>query len=190
MPSPIRVADTMHAMAGTGAGTQGPNEPGERDARRRAEAPAARYAQSRPGPPTGRSGAALTGPFARAVAAALTGSVALTLVGAVLASTFGLLFAAGLTGGAVGLLLARAAVPRDENLAPTPRRTVAWLAVGLSLAAVVLAGLLTWLIARQEGGTLDLIDYLLTTFGPFVPAEAVIAAVAAWWGASAGPIQS
>ena len=44
--------------------------------------------------------------------------------------------------------------------------------------------------ARGEGGTLGLVDYLLTTFGPFVPGEAVIAALAAWWGANAGPVQA
>ena len=46
-----------------------------------------------------------------------------------------------------------------------------------------------WAYALGEGGTLGLLDYLLQTFGPFVPAEAVIAAVTAWWGAGAGPVQ-
>jgi hypothetical protein len=111
------------------------------------------------------------------------------LVGAVLASTFGLLFVAGITGALIGLVLSRAAAPLDETRRPVSRRTLAWLAIALSLGAVAVASVATWLIARAEGGTLQLVDYLLTTFGPFVPAEAVIAAVAAWWGAMTGPVQ-
>jgi hypothetical protein len=111
------------------------------------------------------------------------------VVGAILASTFGLLFVAGITGGLVGLTLARAAAPLDEAVDPVPRRTLAWLGVALALGAVAVAAVITWLIARAEGGTLELVDYLLTTFGPFVPAEAVIAALAAWWGATSGPVQ-
>jgi hypothetical protein len=34
------------------------------------------------------------------------------------------------------------------------------------------------------------VDYLFETFGPFVPAEALLAALAAWWGAGIGPVQS
>ena len=112
----------------------------------------------------------------------------LAIVGAILASTTGLLVVAGATGAAVGLVLSRAAVPVG-----TPRRSRAagsWLAVGLSLAAVAVAAVITWVYARAEGGTLGFIDYQLATFGPFVPAEAMIAAVTAWWGASSGPVQS
>jgi hypothetical protein len=79
-------------------------------------------------------------------------------------------------------------VPRDDPRAIS-RRTIGWLAVGLSVGAVVTADVATWLIARQEGGTLALLDYLFTTFGPFVPGEMVFAALAAWWGASSGPVQ-
>jgi hypothetical protein len=115
--------------------------------------------------------------------------VILAIVGAILASTTGLLVVAGATGAAVGLVLSRAAVPVGDA-APVPRRRVAWLAVGLSLAAVAVAAVITWVYARAEGGTLGFIDYQLATFGPFVPAEALIAAVTAWWGASSGPVQS
>lgn len=111
------------------------------------------------------------------------------VVGAILASTAGLLFLAGLTGAGIGLVLSRAAVPRNEAR-PVARRRIAWLAIAVSIAAVVGAAIATWLVARNEGGTLQLVDYLLETFGPFVPAEAVLAALAAAWGANAGPVQS
>jgi hypothetical protein len=117
------------------------------------------------------------------------GAAALLVVGAILTSTAGLLFIAGITGGAIGLVLARAAAPRSEAR-PVPRRTVAWLAVALSIGAVAIAAVATWVVALGEGGTLGLLDYLLDTFGPFVPGEALIAALAAAWGANAGPVQS
>ena len=177
--------------------------PDPREGRRLAEPPSARYARAAGEAPGGSDptdggaagrdpaadGSALAGPLARAMLVAVAGAIALVLVGAVLASTFGLLFVAGITGALVGLVLSRAAAPLDESRRPVPRRTLAWLALALSLGAVTVAAVGTWLFARAEGGTLELVDYLLTTFGPFVPAEAVIAAVAAWWGASTGPVQ-
>lgn len=119
----------------------------------------------------------------------VVGAGVLLVVGAILASTAGLLFVAGLTGGGIGLVLARAAVPRDD-VRPVTRHAIAWLAVALALGAIVVAGVATWLFAREEGGTLGLLDYLWTTFGPFIPGEAAIAAVAAAWGANAGPVQT
>ncbi len=176
----------------------GPAEPGDgpassatRESRRLAEPPSARYAP----PPNAREadgvepGSAIAGPLARAALIAVGGALLLTFVGAIVASTVGLLFVAGATGAAVGLVLSRAAVPTGQA-SPVPRQRVAWIAIGLSLAAVVVAALATWAYARGEGGTLGLLDYLLATFGPFVPAEAAIAAVTAWWGASTGPVQS
>lgn len=161
--------------------------------RRLATPPSARYGPGRSAGPTGDDrdgelGSALTGPLLRALVVTVIGAAALLFVGAILTSTAGLLFIAGITGGAIGLVLARAAVPRSEAR-PTPRRTVAWLAVALSIAAVGIAAVATWVVALGEGGTLGLLDYLLDTFGPFVPGEALIAAIAAAWGASAGPVQ-
>ena len=109
-------------------------------------------------------------------------------MGGVLASTFGLLLIAGAMGAVIGLLVARAAVPLDAA-APTPRRTVIRIAIALSLGAVVLGDLGLWLFARSEGGVLGPFDYLWTTFGPFVPGVALVAALTAWWGAGAGPVQ-
>ena len=171
---------------------------GAPDSRRLAEPPSARYdrrdraAEAAAGTAAGAlagSGSALAGPLARAAVVAVAGALLLTIVGAILASTAGLLFVAGVIGAAVGLVLSRAAVPAGLAL-PVARKTVARIAIGLSLAAVVLSAIATWAYARGEGGTLGLVDYLLTTFGPFVPAEAVLAAVTAWWGASTGPVQS
>jgi hypothetical protein len=120
---------------------------------------------------------------------AIVGAAVLWLVAAVLASTAGLLLVAGALGTTVGLLLARAAVPVDTAKRPTPRRTVVRLAVALAVGAVMVADVLTWTYARREGGTLALLDYLWTTFELLVPVEAIVAAVTAWWGASAGPVQ-
>lgn len=132
---------------------------------------------------------ALRVPLLRATTVAIASAMLLTVVGAVLASTAGLLFVAGGAGAGIGLVLARAAVPFGDAT-PVGRGQVARIAVGLSLAAVALAAVATWIIARGEGGVLGPIEYLLTTFGPFVPAEAVIASLTAWWGASIGPVQS
>lgn len=112
------------------------------------------------------------------------------LVGGVFASTFGLLFVAAAMGAAIGLVLARAAVPAPGSDArPVSRRLVVWLALALAIVAVVVADIATWLYALAEGGTLELFDYLWTTYGLFIPAVAVVAVVTAWWGASAGPVQ-
>jgi hypothetical protein len=170
------------------------NEPGDR--KRLDRPPSERYAA--PGRP--RSGAdantagpagGIRGPLVRALAAAVLGAALLVIVGAVLASTFGLLFVGGATGAAIGLLLSRAAVPREESggAAPATRVTIRWVAVGLAVAAVIAADVVTWRYAQAEGGVLGLADYLLTTFGPFVPAVPIAAAIGAAWGAAAGPVQ-
>ena len=162
-----------------------PEAPSARYARRPAAQPAGGEAGSGSGPePSG----SLRGPSIRASAAALIGAAALVVVGGVLASTFGLLLIAGGMGTVIGLLMARAAVPADDA-APTPRRTIVRGAVGLALLAVVLADTGLWLFALGEGGVLRPFDYLWTTYGPFVPAVALVAALTAWWGANAGPVQ-
>lgn len=156
-------------------------------ARRLAEPPSARYAE-RARPDAAPSTTGLRGPLARALVVAVVGGAALVAVGAVFASTVGLLFTSAVTGAGLGLVLARAAVPPGDPRA-IPRGKVVWIAIALAISAVVVAGVATWLYARQEGGTLGLLDYLFTTFGPFVPGEVFVAAAAAWWGASAGPVQ-
>ena len=124
----------------------------------------------------------------RAAIVAVLGALALLGVGGVLAYPFGLPFVAGIMGAVIGLLAARAAVPSD-GAAPAARRTVIRAAVALALGGVVLGDLGLWLFAKSEGGVLGPFDYLWETFGLFVPGVALLAAVAAWWGASAGPVQ-
>jgi hypothetical protein len=167
-------------------------DPGDR--RRLAQPPSARYVPRSPigGPDGGADpveGSALAGPLLGAVVAAMLGAAGLVVVGAILASTFGLLFVAGAMGAAVGLVLARASVPAEGGGPPVARTTVVRYAVVLALVTVVVAGVGLWLFALGEGGTLGPLDYLWTTFGPFVPGVMVVAVVAAAWGASAGPVQ-
>jgi len=119
-------------------------------------------------------------PLAGSLLAAVAGAAILVVVGAVLASTFGLLFVAGVMGAAIGLLLAGADLARG---------TILRLALALALLAVAVADVVTWLYAQSEGGVLGLFDYLWTTFGPFVPAVPIVAILGAAWGAAAGPVR-
>lgn len=171
---------------------QQPGEPADPGGRARSpldRAPSARYSDPTSRPSEGGR-ASPVAPIAKGLIAATVGSAVLVLVGAVLASTFGLLFVAGATGAAIGLLLARARVPNPDGAAPAMSpRAVTWLAVALTLAALIVADAGTWVIARGEGGTLGPIDYLLETFGPFVAGEAILGVIGAAWGASAGPVQ-
>lgn len=135
--------------------------------------------------------AEIRGPLARAALIGLVGAVVLVLVGGVLASTAGLLFVAGGTGAGIGLAMAATAVPSPtagSGRPPLARKTAIRLAVVLAGIAVVGAAAGTWLVARSEGGALGPFDYLWRTFGPFIPAELVIASIAAAWGARAGPV--
>jgi hypothetical protein len=163
-------------------------------ARPLAEPPSARYAAGEGQGTTDGSakvaapGSAMRGPLLRAVLVAVAGAAALVVVGGVLASTFGLLLISGATGAVIGLVIARAAVP-DGDTRPMPRGTVIRVAVALALLAIVGSDIGLWLLARQQGGSLGLFDFLWETFGPFVPGDALVAALVAWWGASAGPVQ-
>ena len=66
---------------------------------------------------------------------------------------------------------------RATSLAPRRRIVIA---VGLALAAVVLAQVGLWQYGLTEGGVLSFVDYLSEVYGPLVPLEVVIAAVLAW----------
>jgi hypothetical protein len=175
-----------------------PRDPGDapagRASRELARAPGERYARMGIGDTAAGAGArgsrsALATPLLKAVGASIVGAALLFALGALFASTAGLLFVAGLSGGAIGLLLARAAVADGAAGPALTRRGATWIAVGLSFAAVAAGGIATWLFARGEGGTLGLIDYLVETFGLFVPGEVVLAAIGAAWGAGAGPVE-
>jgi hypothetical protein len=161
-------------------------QPGERPTRTLDQPPSARYAPGQADRDAPKQ--SLVGPVARAASAAVVGTVVLVVVGAVLASTAGLLFVSGATGAAVGLILARARVRSGDAPAPLGARAVTWLAIAITLVAVVTADLGTWLIARGEGGVLGPLDYLWTTFEWYVPGEAIVAAIGAAWGAASGPV--
>ena len=166
-----------------------PRDPREHGSGRRLEEPpSARYAARGVGAASADR-ASLVGPLAQAGIAAAVGAALLFLVGAVVAATAGLVFVSGVMGAVIGLLLARAAVSTDERGAALSRGSVTLLAVGIAAGAVVVADVATWLNARGEGGTLGLLDYLLATFGLFVPAGLFMAALGAVWGASSGPVQ-
>ena len=177
------------------------SEPGERrrdqkgqPARQLERPPGERYtdadASARSGP--GADGTApnsLRGPLTRAVVAAAIGAAVLFALGALLAETAGLVVIGGLMGATVGLLLARAAAPGRGQEPTLTRGQTRWWSIAIAGAAVVVAAVATWLHALGEGGALGLLDYLLDTFGLLVPAEIVVAAIAAAWGAGAGPVE-
>lgn len=189
------------------SGTTPPPEPGDRPpaghpATRLARPPSERYAAaapgaSRPRPDTApgasdaRASVGTLGALAPAIAAGIVTAAALVVVGAVLAEQRGLLALAGIGGGAIGLLGARAAVSPDSVRPPALSRGGAVrAAVGLALLAIAVAAIGTWAYGRLEGGVLDPLSYLWTVYGLLIPAEAAIAVAAAAWGAGAGPIRS
>jgi hypothetical protein len=125
---------------------------------------------------------------------AVVGAGLLTLILGVLLSTTGTFVVSLLGGAAIGLLIAglTVAVPPDRGArqpAPLSRTQAGRLAVGLALGMILLTGFGTWLLARAEGGVLDPITYLWTTFGLGIPAQAVVATLAAAWGAGSGPVR-
>lgn len=106
--------------------------------------------------------------------AAIVGSVTITILGGVLAITFGLVVAAGATGWAVA---AGVGIGVGGQL---DRRQRVRLAIGLALASVVAGQLGLWAYARFEGGVLGPIDYLAEVFGLLVPLELAAAWIVAW----------
>ncbi len=154
-----------------------PLEPGEADLepgeRRLDRPPSDRYTAAAPSPTpddTGSPGRALT----YAVLAALVGAAAITLGGGLLSITAGLLVIAAALGWAVAAALSSR--PLDGGRI---RRSAS--AAGLAVLGVVLGQLGLWLVARQEGGTLGLVEYLGEVFGILVPLQLAIALVVASW---------
>jgi hypothetical protein len=179
-------------MAGTEPGER-PPDPAGRPGRQLERPPGERYsrsaAQADDDAIATRSGSVLFSAVVKAVVIAAVGSLALFALGALLSSSAGLVFVAGLTGAGVGLVLARASAPGGGHEPALTRGTTIRLAIGVSILAVIVAAVGTWLHALGEGGALGLLDYLLETFGLTVPLELLIATLAAAWGASAGPVQ-
>jgi len=115
----------------------------------------------------------------KAVVVAVVGAAVLVLVGGILASNSGLLFVAGVTAAGIGLVAAGSS---------RPKTWIRRFAIGLAIVVVVVGALGAWAIALAQGGNLGLLDFLWATTGILVPAELLIAALAAAWGARAGPI--
>jgi len=140
-----------------------------------------------------------------ALLVALVGAAGLTVILGVLLATAGTFVVSGLGGVSIGLLIASAAVPARVSSsvsragptagagrigsAPMSRHDARRLAVSIATGMIVLAGLGVWLVARAEGGVMDPLSYLWTTFGFGIPAQALVAVLAAAWGAANGPIR-
>ena len=121
--------------------------------------------------PTGSLGRAL----ALGVVAAIGGAVVITVAGGLVTITAGLLVIAAVVGWAVA---AAVRIGAREAVAPT---TVRALAIALATGGVGLGQVGLWLLGRQEGGVLSLVDYLAEVFGFLVPLELAIAGLIAWW---------
>ena len=102
----------------------------------------------------------------------------------------GLLALAGIGGAVLGLFAAEAAASPDGTAPPMMSRGRATrIAVGLAIMMIAASALGIWAYGRFQGGVMDPLSYLWTMLGLLVPAQAVIAAAAAAWGAGAGPIR-
>jgi MFS family permease len=142
--------------------------PGER---RLDRPPSERY--SEPADTTDDGNGRRVPPIVAGAIVALVGALVITIGGGLLAITAGLIVVAAALGWAVAAAMAAGHAPRTA-------RTM-WSAVGLAVLGVGLGQVGLWLLARQEGGVLGIVDYLAETFGFLVPLELVAAAVAAWW---------
>jgi hypothetical protein len=87
----------------------------------------------------------------------------------------GLLVIAAVVGWLVAGLVSFGA---DPGAGRTGRRVTATI---IALAGVALGQIGLWVIARQEGGTLGVTDYLAEVFGFLVPLELTLAGAIAWW---------
>ncbi len=110
---------------------------------------------------------------------ALAGAGLLTVLGSLLALSAGLLVVAFFVGRFTALAVATAASPaRGPTIG---RRQLAALSVVLGFVGVLVGQLGLWLVARAQGGTLELAAFLTETYGVLVPAELALAAIGAWW---------
>jgi hypothetical protein len=146
---------------------QRPREvPGER---RLTRPPSERYATAPIDESAGDAGPGRA--FALAGLLAVVGAIAITLAGGIFAMTAGLVVIAVAVGWAIGAVLA-------QGVERSRRR---WIAPLLAILGVGIGQLGLWLVARQEGGTLGLVEYLSQVFGFLVPLELAAAGVVAWW---------
>jgi hypothetical protein len=108
------------------------------------------------------------------VVIAIVGAVATVLLGGVLTLTAGLVVVAAATGWGIAAALRFGA---GDRLAAGRRIGIA---IVLAVVAVFAGQLGLWQYARIEGGVLPFVDYLAEVFGALVPAQLVVAVVAAW----------
>jgi len=111
-----------------------------------------------------------------AAAVAAVGAGLLFFLAGPLGVTSGLLVVTAATGWLVGLT-----VKMPDAGGPAGRRVAT--AIGITLAAVVVAWVATWGWSRAEGGTLGPLDFLAQVYGLLVVAQASFAAVGALLGA-------
>lgn len=140
-------------------------------------------------------------PVLAPIAVAVLGAAILTLILGVLTSTAGTFAISGLASVAIGLLVANGAIPgpraaRGPGTAasalaapPFSRGRAIRIAIAVALGMIVLTGIGVWILARAEGGVMDPISYLWTTFGFGLPAQAIVALVGSAWGAANGPVR-
>jgi len=108
------------------------------------------------------------------VAAVLTG-ILLWVFAAILAFSAGLVVVAFFLGRIVGLSVRSGA---GDELSSAARTSISVL---LSIAAITIAMVATWLFAGLSGGVLGPGEYLGETLGPIVPLQYIVATLAAWW---------
>ena len=136
------------------------------------------------------------------IAVAVFGAAVLTLILGVFASTAGTFAISGLASVVIGLLVANGAIPgpRAERVPaqiaagalaapPFSRDRAVRIAIAIALGMIALTGMGVWILARVEGGVMDPISYLWTTFGFGLPAQAIVALVGSAWGAANGPVR-
>jgi hypothetical protein len=154
--------------------------PGERRLER---PPSDRYRPDPPSPMLDDGPSRNRGPLG-AVVGAFGGAIAITIAGGLLAVTAGLLVIAAVLGWVVAAVFGPGSGPSGGPPAEEPgigRGQRRFVAGTIAVAGVALGQLGLWLVARQEGGTLDLIAYLGEVFGWLVPAQLAIAGALAWW---------
>jgi hypothetical protein len=152
--------------------------PGEaRPGRRLERPPSDRYGKAEPAAQEANRGSRPSGLVLPTIAG-LVGAAAIAVGGGLLTMTAGLLVVAAAIGWVVAVLVSLGA---DHVVGGTDRTRRRWTATSIALAGVALGQVGLWVIARQEGGTLGLVDYLAEVFGVLVPLELAIAGGVAWW---------
>jgi hypothetical protein len=154
----------------------------DREARRRLDrAPGERFARPAKEPASDGEAGFAAGSMARAAAWAAPAAVISLVV--YVAFSGPLAFSAGLV--IIGIFAGRVigvSAKAGGGGAITSDQAVS-VALVVTLGWFVMSQLATWIYARNEGGVLGPIDYLLQTFGPVVPLVAIASVLAAWWSA-------